>query len=86
MSQEHIFTIEYKLHGAPKKLLIRALHLTDEDAWQWAGCDAGAVPIPKPGKPPLKLFSKPMAERHGITEVQWRGPGSVHGSTPLEYS
>jgi hypothetical protein len=30
------------------------------------------VPIPKPGRPPLKRFSKPMAERFGVTDVQWR--------------
>ncbi|KMM85454.1 hypothetical protein SAMN04490203_2131 [Pseudomonas taetrolens] len=72
MSQQNLFTIEYKLHGAPKKLTVRAARMSTEDAWQWAGCDAGATPIPKPGKPPLKLFSRPMAEKYGITDVQWR--------------
>ena len=76
MSQEHIFTIDYKLHGTPKTFMIRAAQLTCEDAWQWAGCDAGAAPIPRPGKPPLKYLSKPMAERYGITDVQWRGSSS----------
>lgn len=78
MGQEYIFTIEYKLHDVPKIFTVRSGHMSSEDAWQWAGCDAGAAPIPKPGKPPLKLFSKPMAERYGITDVQWHGSGATN--------
>ena len=53
MDQEHIFTIEYKLYGVPKKFIMRAARLNDETAWHWAACDAGATPIPKRGKLPL---------------------------------
>lgn len=80
MDQEHIFTIEYKLYGVPKKFIMRADRLTNQTIWHWAACDAGATPIPKRGKLPSKLVSKPMAERYGITDALWRGPGSVVGN------
>jgi len=83
VDQEHIFTIEYKLYGVPKKFIMRAARLNDETAWHWAACDAGATPIPKRGKLPLKLCSKPMAERYGVTDVLWRGPGSAWGKGGL---
>lgn len=72
MSQTDIFVIEYKLHGHPKSFVIRAKSMRNVDAWHWASCDAGIVPIPKPGKPPLKVVSKPQAERFGVTDVKWR--------------
>ena len=83
MDQEHIFTIEYKLYGVPKKFIMRAARLNDETAWHWAACDAGATPIPKRGKLPLKLCSMPMAERYGVTDVLWRGPSSAWGKGGL---
>jgi len=46
--------------------------MCNADAWHWASCDAGLAPIPRPGKPPLKVVSKPQAERHGVTDVKWR--------------
>jgi hypothetical protein len=67
-----IFVIEYKLYGEQKSFVIRSKLMNNAEAWQWASCDAGIAPIPKPGRPPLRRFSKPMAERFGITDVKWR--------------
>ncbi|PRW86059.1 hypothetical protein C7A11_20710 [Pseudomonas simiae] len=64
--------IDYKLHGKPKSFIIRSKTMQNADAWHWASCDAGIAPIPKPGKAPLKLISKPHAEKYGITDVNWR--------------
>ncbi|MBV4484546.1 hypothetical protein HU727_002955 [Pseudomonas sp. SWRI153] len=77
MSQADLYTIRYRLHGKPKSFIIRTKLMNNAEAWQWASCDAGLAPIPKPGRPPLKRFSKPMAERFGLTEVQWCQSGSV---------
>lgn len=73
MTQENLYAIEYHLNGVPKRFIIRAKQMNNAEAWQWASCDAGLAPIPKPGRPPLKRFSKPMAERFGVTDVKWRG-------------
>ncbi|MFW8695487.1 DUF6555 family protein, partial [Mesorhizobium japonicum] len=67
-----LYVIEYQLHGQPKSFIIRAPRMGSAEAWHWACCDAGLAPIPKPGKAPLKMFSKPLAQRYGITDVQWR--------------
>ncbi|MGA5587180.1 DUF6555 family protein [Pseudomonas siliginis] len=72
MTQADFYQIDYRLHGEPKRFTIRATLMNNVEAWQWASCDAGLVPIPKPGRPPLKRFSKPMAERFGVTDVKWR--------------
>lgn len=72
MSQTDIFVIDYKLYGQAKSFVIRAKAMRNVDAWHWASCDAGLAPIPKPGKPPLKVISKPQAERFGLTDVKWR--------------
>ena len=77
MSKVDIFVIAYKLHGEPKSFIIRAKEMNNAEAWQWASCDAGVAPIPKPGRPPLKRFSKPLAERFGVTDVQWRESATV---------
>ena len=80
MSSIGIFTIEYLLHGEPKTFVIRTKDMSTVDAWHWASCDVGIAPIPKPGRLPLKKFSKPMAERYGITDVRWRASASVDWS------
>ena len=77
MSQVDLFVIEYKLHGEQKKFVIRTAEMNSAHAWQWASCDAGAAPIPKPGRKPLKPMTKPMAERYGITDVRWRATHSL---------
>jgi hypothetical protein len=77
MTQADFYVIDYQLHGEPKRFTIRATLMNNVEAWQWASCDAGLVPIPKPGRPPLKRFSKPMAERFGVTDVRWRASASL---------
>jgi len=71
------YYVEYLLHGESKSFIIRTSFMNNAEAWQWASCDAGLIPIPKPGRPPLKRFSKPMAERFGLTEVKWRESAAV---------
>lgn len=68
----NLFIIEYKLYGKPKSFIIRTKIESNADAWHWASCDAGVTPIPKPGRPPHKIVSKPQAERHGLSDVKWR--------------
>ncbi|SDU31084.1 MULTISPECIES: DUF6555 family protein [Pseudomonas fluorescens group] len=72
MSGADLYVIDYLLHGKPRSFVIRTKNMNNAEAWQWASCDAGIAPIPRPGRLPLKRFSKPMAERFGVTEVQWR--------------
>ena len=72
MARTDIFIIDYKLHGQPKSFIIRAQAMGNVAAWHWASCDAGIAPIPKPGRPPLKVISKPQAEKYGIADVKWR--------------
>lgn len=72
MIQTDIFVIEYKLHGEQKSFIIRAKEMRNLDAWQWVSYDAGLAPIPNLGRPPLKVVSKPHAERLGVTELKWR--------------
>lgn len=55
MNRTDIFVIEYKLHGQPKTFIIRVPIMRNAEAWHWATCDAGLAPIPKPGRPPLKV-------------------------------
>ncbi|WP_434625517.1 hypothetical protein J3P84_20415 [Pseudomonas sp. Z1-29] len=70
--ENNLFVINYKLHGVPKSFIIRSKAMQNADAWHWASCDAGAAPIPRPGRPPLKMVSKPQAEKYGITDFTWR--------------
>lgn len=70
--ENNLFVINYKLHGVPKFFIIRSKSMQNADAWHWASCDAGVAPIPRPGRPPLKMVSKPQAEKYGITDVTWR--------------
>ncbi|MBH3446089.1 hypothetical protein I5L59_21140 [Pseudomonas moraviensis] len=77
MKPADLYVIDYQLHGEPKSFVIRTKLMNNAEAWQWASCDAGLAPIPKPGRPPLKRFSKPMAERFGVTDVKWRASVTV---------
>ncbi|MBV4485131.1 hypothetical protein HU727_005970 [Pseudomonas sp. SWRI153] len=72
MSAADLYVIDYRLHGKPRSFIIRTKTMDNAQAWHWASCDAGVAPIPRPGRPALKRFSKPMAERFGVTDVQWR--------------
>lgn len=67
-----LYIIEYQLHGEQRSFIIRAKAMRNADAWHWASCDAGIAPIPKPGRPPLKMVSKPQAEKYGLSDVRWR--------------
>lgn len=67
-----LYIIEYKLHGEPKSFVIRTKIRTNADALHWASCDAGVTRIPKPGRPPLKVVSKPQAEKYDLSDVKWR--------------
>jgi len=71
------YFVEYLLHGKPKSFTIRLNEMNNAEAWQWASCDAGLTPIPKPGRPPLRRFSKPLAERYGVSCVKWRESTAV---------
>ncbi|MBV4475242.1 hypothetical protein N8H74_23940 [Pseudomonas sp. B2M1-30] len=82
MSNYATYHIRYLLHGSPKEFVIRAQSMKDADAWHWASCDAGIAPIPKPGRPPLKVISKPQAEKFGITEVKWRASATIDWDEP----
>lgn len=61
--RNNLFVINYKLRGVPKSFIIRSKSMQNADAWHWASCDAGVAPIPRPGRPPLKMVSKPQAEK-----------------------
>ncbi len=70
--ENNLFVIHCKLHGVRKSFIIRSKAIKNADAWHWASCDAGVAAIPRPGRPPLKLVSKPQTEKYGITDVTWR--------------
>jgi len=72
MSAADLYVIDYLLHAKTRSFVIRTANMNNAEAWQWASCDAGISLIARPGRPPLKRYSKPMAERFGLTEVQWR--------------
>jgi len=67
-----LYIIENKLHGEPKPFIIRTAIRSNADAWHRASCDAGVAPIPKPGRPPLKVISRLQAEKYGLSDVTWR--------------
>lgn len=75
MNNAKLYVIDYLLHGAAKSFIIRAEHMDNAQAWHWASCDAGVGRIGRFGLEKVKLVSKPMAERYGITEVHWRQSG-----------
>lgn len=84
MSRLNLFIIHYKFFGKSKSFILRNAEMNNSDAWQWASCDAGVAPLPQPGKPPLTTFPRPLAQRHGITDVEWRESVSV-GWTEVVY-
>lgn len=78
MSCQSFFIVDYQFFGKPKSFILRVATMSNPVAWHWASCDAGVAPIPKPCKAPVKMFSKPMAERHGVTDVKWRESTSLN--------
>lgn len=77
MNRAGLYVIEYWLHGKPKTFVIRSPKMRNADAWHGACCDAVLAPSPKPSNAPLKMFSKPMAERFGVTNVRWHETSRV---------
>jgi len=73
MSQSQHFKIDYLLHGAYKSFFVRTELMNNPEAWHWAAVDAGIGQIPKYRVDKVPKISKPLAEKHGITEVAW-GP------------
>ncbi|MDD1015108.1 DUF6555 family protein [Pseudomonas rubra] len=75
MNNAKLFVIDYHLHGDHKSFIIRAETMDNAEAWHWASCDAGIGRIGRYGREKVKKVSKPLAERYGITDVQWRQSG-----------
>ncbi|QBF27065.1 hypothetical protein EXN22_15695 [Pseudomonas tructae] len=75
MNNAKLFVIDYHLHGDHKSFIIRAEMMDNAEAWHWASCDAGIGRIGRYGREKVKKVSKPLAERYGITDVQWRQSG-----------
>lgn len=71
MAQEHHYRIDYLLQGAYKTFYIRAAKMDNAEAWHWATVDAGIGQLPKYRTDPVSRLSKPQAEKHGITNVEW---------------
>ena len=84
MSALQLYVIEYEMHGEQRTFIIRLEKMDNAVAWHWASCDAGIGIIPKFGREKIRKVSRPMAERYGISEVNWRLSGSR--PTPVEAS
>ena len=72
-----IFLIAYKLHGEAREFIVRAERMNNAEAWHWAACEAGVGVIPKFTASDIRKVSRPVAERFGITVVQWRRSGNL---------
>lgn len=75
MAANELFVIEYLLHSEQRSFIIRLEKMDNAAAWHWASCDAGVGIIPRFGQHNIKLVSRPLAERYGISEVRWRLAG-----------
>jgi hypothetical protein len=65
------YRIDYMYNGAHKSFYVSTEKMTNAEAWHWAAMDSGVAEIPKYRRDKVKVFSKPLAERHGIAEVHW---------------
>lgn len=72
MAQEKHYRIDYLLNGNYKTFYIRAARMDNAEAWHWATVDAGIGQLPKYRTDPVNKLSKPQAEKHGITDVEWK--------------
>ena len=88
MAGQQLYVIEYELHGERRTFIIRLEKMDNTIAWHWASCDAGIGIIPRFGQHKIKLVSRPMAERYGISNVQWRpaGQGREFVPQPIDIS
>jgi len=71
MSQERHFRINYVLKGTYKTFYLCAQAMNNAEAWHWATIDAGIGQLPKYRNDPVTKLSKPQAEKHGVTNVEW---------------
>lgn len=76
MPAPQLYIIDYRLHDQTRSFIIRLEKMDNAEAWHWASCDAGIGIIPKFGREKIRKVSRPMAERYGITDVQWRLSGT----------
>lgn len=58
-------------NGTPKSFYVSAPTMSNAEAWHWAAMDSGVAQIPKYRRDKVPVVSKPLAERHGIIQVQW---------------
>lgn len=65
------YRIDYLHNGAPKSFYVCAQSMNSAEAWHWAAMDSGVAQIPKYRRDKVSVVSKPLAERHGIIQVQW---------------
>jgi hypothetical protein len=66
------YKIDYLYHGAYKTFFIRSDVMNNAEAWHWAAVDAGIGQIPKYRSDKVPKVSKPLAERLGVTDVEWK--------------
>jgi len=70
--KNHLYIIDYVIHGHSKSFVFRADKMDIAAAWHWASCDAGFGYIPRSSRDKTKKTSRLEAERFGISEVKWR--------------
>ncbi|MBH3371876.1 DUF6555 family protein [Pseudomonas putida] len=87
MAGQQLYVIEYELHGEQRTFIIRLEKMDNAAAWHWASCDAGVGIIPRFGQHNIKLVSRPLAERYGVSEVRWRlaGQGPEFVPPPIDF-
>jgi hypothetical protein len=64
------YLIRYCLHGQEKRFYVYSPRMTNAQAWHMAAVDAGFAKIPKYRSDRVPEFSKPKAERIGISDVE----------------
>lgn len=74
--KNHLYIIDYVIHGHSKSFVVRADKMDIVAAWHWASCDAGFGYIPRSSRDKTKKTSRLEAERFGILKVKWRSSES----------
>lgn len=82
MTGHQLYVVEYMLQEEHRTFIIRLEKMDNASAWHWASCDAGVGIIPRFGQQKIKMVSKPMAERYGLSDVKWRPAGQGPEFTP----
>jgi hypothetical protein len=70
MAHSAHYRIDYIHNGACKSFYVSTETMNNAEAWHWAAVDSGVAQIPKYRRDKVQAVSKPLAERHGIAEVQ----------------